>query len=82
MIIGINYVEEKNMSVNLQLNYDQIKNLIDQLNMKEKERLAEYLDNQTLKRRFIKFLESKEDIPVTPDDIAMEVEKVRQERYR
>lgn len=50
--------------------------------MKEKERLAEYLDNQTLKRRFIKFLESKEDIPVTPDDIAMEVEKVRQERYR
>ena len=70
------------MSISLQLSYDQIKNLIDQLNMEEKERLAEYLDTQTLKRRFNKFLDSKKDIPVTPDEIAMEVEKVRQERYR
>lgn len=70
------------MSINLQLSYDQIINLIDQLNMEEKERLAEYLDNQTIKRRFNKFLDSKKDIPVTPDEIAMEVEEVRQERYR
>ena len=70
------------MSISLQLSYDQIKNLIDQLNMEEKERLAEYLDNQTLKRRFNKFVDSKKDIPVTQDEIAMEVEEVRQERYR
>ncbi|MBA7530018.1 hypothetical protein ES705_22221 [subsurface metagenome] len=70
------------MSISLQLSYDQIKNLIDQLNMEEKERLAEYLDDQTLKRRFNKFLDSKKDIPVTPDEIAIEVEEVRQERYR
>ena len=69
------------MAATLQLNYDQIKSLIDQLDMEEKEKLADYLDDLTLKKRYKEFTDKMKDFPLSLDDIQKEVEEVRKERY-
>ena len=49
--------------------------------MNEKEKLADYLDGITLKKRYEKFTEKMKDFPFSPDDIQKEVEAVRKARY-
>lgn len=72
------------MSATLQLNldYNQVKKLIDQLDIKEKEKLAEYLDDEILFKQLRDFQSKMKDIPLTLDDITKEVEVVRGERYK
>lgn len=70
------------MSATINLTLEQIKELINQFDDKEKEELAKYLDKITLKRRFDKFISSRENIPISLDEITEEVEKVRSQRYK
>jgi hypothetical protein len=70
------------MSVSLNLDYEQLKTLVDQLSRGEKEQLAEYLDEQTLYQRFRKVRDSLRDIPVTIEEITEEVEAVREGMHR
>jgi hypothetical protein len=70
------------MAANLQLDFTQIKNLVDQLDFEDKERLARYLDDQTLFLKLAEFRKRMRDIPLTLDEITAEVEAVREERYR
>ena len=70
------------MSVSLNLDYEQLKTLVDQLSSGEKEQLAEYLDEQTLFQRFHKVRDSLRDIPMTIEEITEEVEAVREEMHR
>ena len=69
------------MAVNLQINFDQLKALIAQLDFDEKAKLAEYLDEQTLFSEWRKIKEKSKDIPLTFEEITAEVEAVRKERY-
>jgi hypothetical protein len=68
-------------TLHLNLNYDQVKKLIDQLDIKEKEKLAEYLDDEILFKQLKDFQREMKDVPLTLDDITKEVEAVRKERY-
>jgi hypothetical protein len=70
------------MSASLKLEYEQIRQLIDQLNFDEKEKLARYLDDQTLFLKLRKFQKLKKGIPLTFEDITEEVDAVREEMYR
>jgi hypothetical protein len=69
------------MSAKLELDLEQLKKLINQLTFNEKEKLARYLDNQTLFLKLKQFMDSKKDIPITYEEITEEVEKVREEMY-
>ena len=69
-------------TLQLNLNYDQVKKLIDQLDIKEKEKLAEYLDDEILFKQLKDFQKEMKDVPLTLDDITKEVEAVRSERYK
>lgn len=69
------------MTINVQIDYKQIVSVIDQMRGDEKIKLAEYLDDITWKERFLSFLESKKDIPLSIDEITDEVEIVRKKRY-
>ena len=71
------------MSVNIKidLDYNQVKNIINQLDENEQNRLAEYLDELTLYRRWDKLQEKLKDIPLSPEEIQEEVEIVRTKRY-
>jgi len=57
------------MSVSLNLDFEQIKALVAQLTTYEKERLAEYLDEETLFQRFEKVRASLRDVPTTMEQI-------------
>ena len=69
-------------TLQLNLNYDQVKKLIDQLDIKEKEKLAEYLDDEILFKQLKDFQKEMKNVPLTLDDITKEVEAVRSERYK
>lgn len=69
-------------TLQLNLNYDQVKKLIDQLDIREKEKLAEYLDDEILFKQLKNFQREMKDVPLTLDDITKEVEAVRSERYK
>ena len=69
-------------TLQLNLNYDQVKKLIDQLDIKEKEKLAEYLDDEILFKQLKDFQKEMKGVPLTLDDITKEVEAVRNERYK
>jgi hypothetical protein len=64
------------------MDVNQVKGLISQFSVKEKEDLARYLDSLTLKKRFKRLLSAKKDIPISYDEITKEVEKVRAARYK
>jgi len=70
------------MPATIKLNIDQVKELIDQFDEREREEIAKYLDRITLKDRYEKFLSSKKDVPLTYEEITEEVEKVRSQRYK
>ncbi len=65
----------------LQLTYNQVKALVEQLGTDEKAQLARYLDSQTLQGEFLKFRDEMEDVPLSMDEITTEVEAVREKRY-
>ena len=66
----------------MKININQIKELIQQLNIEEKKDIAKYLDELTLKARLKDFINKKRDTPLTIEEITAEVEKEREERYR
>jgi hypothetical protein len=70
------------MPATIKMDVNQVKGLISQFSVKEKEDLARYLDSLTLKKRFKRLLSAKKDIPVSYDEITKEVEKVRAARYK
>ena len=70
------------MPATIKMDIEQIKGLISQFSIKEKEDLARYLDSLTLKKRFKKLLSAKKSIPISYDDITKEVDKVRAARYK
>ena len=70
------------MSATLQLNYNQIKNLVDQLDTNDKEKLAEYLDDETLFKQLKEFQEQNEGISLSLEEITKEVEAVRSEKHK
>lgn len=70
------------MPATIKMDIEQVKGLISQFSIKEKEDLARYLDSLTLKKRFKRLLSAKKDIPISYEDITKEVEKVRAARYK
>jgi hypothetical protein len=70
------------MPATIKMDVNQVKGLISQFSIKEKEDLARYLDSLTLKKRFKKLLAAKKDIPISYDEITKEVENVRAARYK
>jgi len=70
------------MPATIKMDIEQMKGLISQFSIKEKEDLARYLDSLTLKKRFKKLLSAKKSIPISYDDITKEVDKVRAARYK
>jgi hypothetical protein len=70
------------MPATIKMDIEQVKGLISQFSIKEKEDLARYLDSLTLKNRFKKLLLAKKDVPVSYEEITKEVEKVRAARYK
>ena len=66
----------------MKININQIKELIQQLNIEEKKDIAKYLDELTLKARLKDFINKKRDTPLTIEEITAEVEKEREEKYR
>jgi len=70
------------MPATIKMDIEQVKSLISQFSIKEKEDLARYLDSLTLKKRFKRLLSAKKDIPISYEDITKEVEKVRAVRYK
>ena len=70
------------MPATIKMDIEQVKGLISQFSIKEKETLARYLDSLTLKYRFKKLLSAKKDITISYEEITKEVEKVRAARYK
>ncbi|HEQ71584.1 MAG TPA: hypothetical protein ENN69_03765 [Spirochaetia bacterium] len=70
------------MSAILQINFEQLKALISQLDFEEKVKLAEFLDDETLFAEWKKIKEEKKDVPLSMDEITAEVEAVRRERNK
>ncbi|MBI4699080.1 MAG: hypothetical protein HY758_09325 [Nitrospirae bacterium] len=70
------------MPATIKMDIEQVKGLISQFSIKEKEDLARYLDSLTLKKRFKTLLSAKKNIPVSYEEITKEVEKVRAARYK
>ena len=70
------------MPATIKMDIEQIKGLISQFSIKEKEDLARYLDSLTLKKRFKKLLSAKKRIPISYEEITKEVDRVRAARYK
>ncbi len=69
------------MSVSINLDFEQLKSLVDQLSSEEAAELAEYLQRKAALDRLERFQEEHKDISLTEEEIAEEVEAVRRERY-
>ena len=70
------------MPATIKMDIEQVKGLISQFTIREKQDLARYLDSLTLKKRFKKLLSGKKEVPVSYEEITKEVEKVRAARYK
>jgi hypothetical protein len=68
------------MTVQLDLDFTQVKRLIDRLPQKEKETLARYLDDQTLFQEMRRIQRELKDAPLSIDAITAEVKAVRKAR--
>ena len=68
------------MTVQLDLDFTQVKKLVDRLPKKEKETLARYLDDQTLFEEMRQVQRELKDTPITPEEITAEVKAVRKTR--
>ena len=69
------------MPVKTTTSYKQPISLIKRMNQKEKVKLAEYINEITLKDWLIDFRKRMKNIPISFDDITKIVEEVRQARY-
>ena len=72
--------EDKEMTVQLDLDFKQVKKLVDRLPQKEKETLARYLDDQTLFEELRRVQRELKDAPITMEEITAEVKAVRSTR--
>jgi len=70
------------MPATIKLDLEHIKQIIIQLNNKEKEELSKYLDKMLLKQQLNNFIQNKKDIDISLEEITQEVEIVRTERYK
>ncbi|MGA2547492.1 MAG: hypothetical protein ABSF43_13135 [Rectinemataceae bacterium] len=67
--------------VQINLGFDQIQAIIDQMPEADKERLAAYLDRQTVAGRIERFQQGVANFPLSDEEIQAEVKVVRQERH-
>lgn len=72
---------EAQIPVTLNLGFDQIQAIVDQMPEDDKERLAVYLDRQTLVKRIESFQASAVGFPLSDEAIQAEVKAVRRERH-
>jgi len=70
------------MGVSLNLDYEQIKALVDQLPTEEAEQLGTYLRRKVALERLEALQKQFRDVPITDEEITAEVEAVREEMYR
>ena len=69
------------MNVNISISFDQLLNLIKQLPVPDKIKLARELDKETIPERFSILLKGLKTNELTLDEITKEVEEVRSKRY-
>ncbi len=69
------------MSIVSNIDKEQIKNLIQQLDDNEKLDISRYLDELIIEKRIKIFINRKKDIPLSIEEITEEVEKEREKRY-
>jgi catalase len=72
--------EEPQMSVSLNLDFEQVKALVEQLSPEEKQRIEEELRRELAGARLERLQEELKDVPITEEEIAEEVEAARRER--
>ena len=75
------YPMETQIPVTLNLGFAQIQAIVDQMPEDDKERLASYLDRQTIVKRMERFQASAANFPLSDEDIQAEVKAVRRERH-
>ena len=68
------------MTVQLDLDFTQVKKLVDRLPQKEKETLARHLDDQTLFEELRRVQRELKNTPLTMEEITAEVKAVRKTR--
>jgi uncharacterized protein with von Willebrand factor type A (vWA) domain len=68
------------MTVQLDLEFAQIKNLVDRLPKKEKAELARYLDDQTLFTEIRRVRRELKEAPITQEELDAEVNAARKTR--
>ena len=68
------------VDVKISLDFEQVKNIVDQLTAEEQNKLTQYLDKKTLYKHWDKLQEELKEIPLTPEEIQKEVEAVRAKR--
>jgi uncharacterized protein with von Willebrand factor type A (vWA) domain len=68
------------MTVQLDLDFTQVKKLVDRLPQKEKETLARHLDDQTLFEELRRVQRELKSAPLTTEEITAEVKAVRKAR--
>ncbi len=69
------------MPVETKTSYKKAINIIKKMNQKDKVKLANYINEITLKDWLIDFRKRMRNIPISFDEITTIVEKVRQARY-
>jgi len=72
---------ETQFPVQINLGFDQIQAIVDQLPEDDKERLAAYLDRQTVVKRLERVQQELADFPLSDEEIQAEVKAVRRERH-
>ncbi len=75
------YPMETQIPVTLNLGFAQIQAIVDQMPEGEKERLASYLDRQTIVKWIERFQASASGFPLSDEAIQVEVKAVRRERH-
>ncbi len=68
------------MTVQLDLDFTQVKKLVDRLPQKEKETLARHLDDQTLFEELRRVQRELKSAPLSTEEITAEVKAVRKAR--
>jgi hypothetical protein len=70
------------MSISLNLDFEQVKALVDQLSPAQKEQIEKSLRRELALEHLQKLQQELKDVPITDEEIEAEVETVRQERYQ
>jgi len=69
------------MSINLSIDFNQLKSLIRQCEIEEKAEIIRMLEQDTFPLRFRRFLDNIQTDDLNLEDITAEVETVREKRY-